>query len=263
MANVGKSLVVGTDGLVVPGDADIAEDIKVALLACMQNVAWVNENGENCYNALYRALYGTLPPSPEYEHVISYNASSGTLLSSLDDIEVYIPAGQSSTGASETISDGALRILTADPTRWHEFYVNNDYMARRTSEATKSAATMKAKYATIPASGGGPSGINLCCMDSTGKKASILTYNKGNNTYELGIRDSSNNYVAKKTISLNTYYDLTVEMDSGTQTVKVNDEVIYTGEGHTYDGGNGFVSSRPTDSSSVDTYIESFVFKWT
>lgn len=33
------------------------EEIKTALMACFENVAWVNENGQTYYDALYAALY--------------------------------------------------------------------------------------------------------------------------------------------------------------------------------------------------------------
>ena len=37
----------------------LTEDIKTALLACFENVAWVNDDGQNYYNALYEAMYNT------------------------------------------------------------------------------------------------------------------------------------------------------------------------------------------------------------
>lgn len=56
-ANAGKALVVGNDGIVVPMNNGITSDIKIALLNCFQNVAWVNQQGQNYYDALQDALY--------------------------------------------------------------------------------------------------------------------------------------------------------------------------------------------------------------
>lgn len=57
IANAGKALMVGNDGIVVPRNNGITNDIRTALLACFQNVAWVNQNGQSYYTALYDALY--------------------------------------------------------------------------------------------------------------------------------------------------------------------------------------------------------------
>lgn len=66
-ANAGKALIVGSDGLVGFGSAGIPDDVKVALLACMANVAWSDNKGRIYYDALYNALYATSPtPSTNY-----------------------------------------------------------------------------------------------------------------------------------------------------------------------------------------------------
>lgn len=39
----------------------IGDEVKEALLACFDNVAWANQNGEELYQALYSALYGRDP----------------------------------------------------------------------------------------------------------------------------------------------------------------------------------------------------------
>ena len=38
-------------------DSGLTEDIKVALLACFEKVAWIDEDGQDYYDALYNALY--------------------------------------------------------------------------------------------------------------------------------------------------------------------------------------------------------------
>lgn len=39
------------------GEAALSEGFKTALLNCFENVAWINQNGQNYYDALYNALY--------------------------------------------------------------------------------------------------------------------------------------------------------------------------------------------------------------
>ena len=39
------------------GEAVLSEGFKTALLNCFENVAWINQNGQNYYDALYNALY--------------------------------------------------------------------------------------------------------------------------------------------------------------------------------------------------------------
>lgn len=41
-------------------DGGLTADIKSALLACFRNVAWINDDGQDYYDALYDALYPTI-----------------------------------------------------------------------------------------------------------------------------------------------------------------------------------------------------------
>lgn len=57
--NAGKVLAVGSDGVVVPIDPSsfgLSNDIKVALLNCFRHVVWVDEHGQDYYDALKVAL---------------------------------------------------------------------------------------------------------------------------------------------------------------------------------------------------------------
>lgn len=63
----GKTLGIDENGNVSVGDYGISDAIKTALLACFENVAWINNQGQTYYNALYDALYPTpqpIPPTP-------------------------------------------------------------------------------------------------------------------------------------------------------------------------------------------------------
>ena len=65
-AQAGLALIVGEDGNVTTGEAGISEDVKVALLDLVRHVAYTDDKGQDYYDALYAALYGTapVPPSP-------------------------------------------------------------------------------------------------------------------------------------------------------------------------------------------------------
>lgn len=56
--NAGKALVVGEDGAVALGEAGVPERVKVALLDIAQHVAYIDDQGQRYYDALYAALYG-------------------------------------------------------------------------------------------------------------------------------------------------------------------------------------------------------------
>ena len=43
----------------------ISDDVKAALLDCFAHVAWIDEHGQDYYDALYEALYGELPPEED------------------------------------------------------------------------------------------------------------------------------------------------------------------------------------------------------
>ena len=65
-----EDLIAAISGLGQPDG--IPETVKAALLNCFQNVAWINNNGQTYYNALYSALYNQV--IWDYE----WDASSGT-----------------------------------------------------------------------------------------------------------------------------------------------------------------------------------------
>lgn len=53
----------------------LTEDIKTALLACFENVAWINEDGQDYYDALYNALY----PPPELVSISAVYTQPGAV----------------------------------------------------------------------------------------------------------------------------------------------------------------------------------------
>lgn len=58
--NAGKALVVGEDGAVTLGEAGVPAAVKVALLALVQKLVYVDGDGQQYYDALYEALNGSV-----------------------------------------------------------------------------------------------------------------------------------------------------------------------------------------------------------
>lgn len=63
----GKGLVVGDDGIVGVGNADISEDAKYALLNVVRHVKWDDEHGAEYYEALEKALFAKSAEAWDYE----------------------------------------------------------------------------------------------------------------------------------------------------------------------------------------------------
>lgn len=63
VANAGKILVVGNDGIVTLNkETGISEFVKRALLDLIQHVAYIDDQGQSYYDALYAALYPSAYP---------------------------------------------------------------------------------------------------------------------------------------------------------------------------------------------------------
>lgn len=68
----GESVVDAING---GSGSGLTEDVKVALLACFENVAWINEDGQDYYDALYDALY----PPVDLVSISAVYTQSGTV----------------------------------------------------------------------------------------------------------------------------------------------------------------------------------------
>lgn len=98
----GQALLSDGNGGAVWGEAGIPEAVKTALLACFRNVAWVNDDGQTYYDALYAALYNEpAPPSPvpnEYQRVEwvgTQNSSIAYILTGISESGMAALAGYS------------------------------------------------------------------------------------------------------------------------------------------------------------------------
>lgn len=76
-------------GVSTAGESSISEDVKVALLNCFQNVAWINDAGQTHYDALEAALY---PPKTLVSISAAFNQGSAVVHStdSLDTLRQYL-----------------------------------------------------------------------------------------------------------------------------------------------------------------------------
>lgn len=67
----------------------LTEDVKVALLACFEKVAWIDEDGQDYYDALYNALY---PPADLVSISAVFTQGSAVIYNtdSLDTLKQYL-----------------------------------------------------------------------------------------------------------------------------------------------------------------------------
>ena len=120
-------------GVAAIGESDISEDVKSALLACFENVAWINADGQTYYNALYAALY---PPKTLVSISAAFHQGSAVICStdSLDALKPYLTVtahyDDSSTGAvtnytlAGTLTEGTSTITVLYSGKTTTFTVN-------------------------------------------------------------------------------------------------------------------------------------------
>lgn len=100
----GESVVDAING---GSGSGLTEDVKTALLACFEKVAWIDENGQDYYDALYDALY------PSASSISAVYTQQGTVyttdtLNSLKDDLVVTAHYSDSTTRTLAPSDYAL-----------------------------------------------------------------------------------------------------------------------------------------------------------
>lgn len=248
MENAGKVLTVGSDGIVVPSDSMLSSDIANALLACFRNVAWASANGQDFYDALEAAISGT--PVPAYDHVVSYLASSGTVLSAATGFEVV--DGNTGTMA-ETISNNILNVQLPAGTN------KTSYLMIRLANyvpANATKALMKCKYRInslpeITLNSYSPMGVSLT-MKAGSACAGIYTHrNTSHENYFLVYNSSNNQSDTSKQFTLGQWYEVELMIENGTQTIKVDNDTIYSGAGNTKFNSSGIIFSKLSDSSST------------
>ncbi len=87
---------------------ELTEDVKVALLQCFRNVAWINEHGQDYYEALYNALY-TNTGLLRIEATFNQGSTIIHTETPLNDLKAYLTVtGYYNNGSSKRIRDYAL-----------------------------------------------------------------------------------------------------------------------------------------------------------
>lgn len=112
MANINKITIDGTtydiEDTTARASTGVTDDIKVALLNCFQNVAWINADGQDYYDALESALY----PPTNLSSISAVYTQSGTVYeetSTLSDLRTnLIVTANYSDNTSETINTYSL-----------------------------------------------------------------------------------------------------------------------------------------------------------
>lgn len=71
----------------------LSYEAKQALMNCFENVAWINNDGQDYYDALYAALFGTTPVTPTVESISAvFNQGSAVIYddATLDSLRQYL-----------------------------------------------------------------------------------------------------------------------------------------------------------------------------
>ncbi len=86
---------------------------KAALLACFEHVAWIDDDGQDYYDALYDALYNTTwPVTNTLTHCTTSNASEAVNKGSSYSATITASAGYALTGATVSITMGGTDITS-------------------------------------------------------------------------------------------------------------------------------------------------------
>lgn len=90
----------------------LSNEAKQALMDCFENVAWANDDGQDYYNALYDALFGTTPVTPTLVSISAvFNQGSAVIYDtdSLNTLKQYLVVTATySDSSTATVNDYTL-----------------------------------------------------------------------------------------------------------------------------------------------------------
>lgn len=89
------------------GGTGLTEDVKQALLDCFENVAWINDDGQDYYDALKEALY---PPANLSRITAVFSQGNNTIYDSdsLNSLKQHLTVTATySNGSTQTLGDNA------------------------------------------------------------------------------------------------------------------------------------------------------------
>lgn len=201
----------------VMNGSGIPEDVKVALLDCFENVAWINDDGQTYYDALYAALY---PPKTLVSISAVFTQGSAVIYDtdSLDTLKQYLTVtatyDDSSTGVvtnytlsgTLTVGTSTITVLYSGKTTTFDVTVsaggllysleNYAFSNERVIPGVFPFATEDADItvevditlATLPNSGSGsnPVIINLSDQAGTNFAMAFIVSGDSNNAYWMG-----------------------------------------------------------------------------
>lgn len=254
IANAGKALVVGSDGLVTPANVGITDSIKSALMLCFENVAWAPTDGSDYIEALRSALYEQTPVVEDWTW--KYEASSGELLSNFEGIsESTMP-----TGASETLVDGILRLT--------QQAIGTGLTSRFTlsnTTNTKAKLSAKVKFRSIPvAKSHTGTWFRLQLSDGTSGVQVFERKDVNDGKYYLVAFEGTTG-VTLTEIELDTWYILSVERTETEQKIYLDGRIIFVSQqlSQNYCVANRiFLQSPGPDSDPAETNASIMDIEW-
>lgn len=186
----------------------LTDEIKDALLACFDNVAWKGGDGDDYYDALEAALY----PVP---WLWTYDSADGVLFQNYEHVTVASTKGEVST----SLGEGGMRFYAAGSATG-----NGVTYALSPNTSANAAIEAEVIFYSIPKALAG-SGLMIMVGDGT-YSAPIYSYHRiSDDKYFLGTYeyyDGSMHWTPLYEIQLNTKYVLYVELSNGYMTLKVN-----------------------------------------
>lgn len=91
----------------------VTDELKDALLACFENVAWIDEDGQDYYDGLYAALYDTTwQVTNTLSHCSSSNAATSVTKNGSYSATITAASGYTLTGATVSITMGGTDITS-------------------------------------------------------------------------------------------------------------------------------------------------------
>lgn len=227
-------------GSALSSGGGLTEDIKQALLACFENVAWADDDGQDYYDALYEALY------PGVESITAVYTQSGTVYetSSLDDLKAdLVVTAHYSDSSTEVVTvytlSGTLEVGTSTITV--SYAGQSDTFSVNVSEnAVESISAVYTQSGTV---------YDTDSLDSL--KANLVV----TATYEDSSTETVADYTLSGTLAVGTS-TITVSYDEKTTTftVAVTEKIIETVT-VTWSGSGAEKTSSMIDATSKAGYF--------
>lgn len=216
VANAGKALIVGDDGIVVPQDAGLSDSVKLSLLACFQNVAWTTDKGKTLYDDLLKALYEDNPhdiPDWDTDYTWLYVPKTNGLLSAFENVSEVTSIG-GGTPASESIVGEVLNIVVQSDNSNHGSVYN-----LLPATASNAVLKMKVRFNELPNI---DPGAGLRFQVSNGTNGAQLYVGCNNGQPKVFTFKESTLYEIAN-ITLNEWHKLSCELSSAKQVITIDD----------------------------------------